>query len=885
MRAIRAAGAAATLTAVLVGVPWFLLQVGDPGHLIDVDWRTQLLVAVDSSLVLAVLSLVGWAAWGVVALTVAFELVAALSRQRIRPRLPGAGWLRPAVAALVASLVAAPVVAAADPGPPAEHSAASGAQAGHDAAGPRQRDRSAPGRTYLVRAGDELWTVAERELGSGDRWREVAALNPELTEALTLEPGSVLILPADEGPGDSVVVVDGDSLWLIAERVLGDPVRWPEIHRLNRDLVQDPDVIEVGWRLAVPVGSVEAAPDAGRATDPSPARHEAGPAEDAPSIPPASSHDAIRADDTPGIPPAAGVAAPHAADTAAGSPAKTEGAEVVSGPMADSADQIDSLLGPIGALTAAGVLAGLAARRRLQLAARAVGRRLIPGSAELDRFWSALAGRAESTTDTPRDPTATTVVLGWHPDGGAVTLDLELERTTLLTGPAAEDAAAAAITGLVCAPWAEPARLLLAAGSEWAEALDDPRVTGTASVEAGLTELMRLCSGRRLAMGQRGLADLRADPEIAPEWEPTVVVFTRYLTPAQLDVVADAMALGRVGVSVLALAPETPHIEAAVLTVTEESAGWAATSFTPQLVHRPAKRALLELFQLTGATDTTPAPWWREGGPGNVTPLPLHAATEEAHQMTAPPSTPTHPTLLLLGDVQLTAAAGATPRRALGQCMEYCAWLLEHPGSSPSAMTRALLVAETTRRSNVSRLRSWLGVAPDGANYLPDAYSGRVSLDERVTSDWEQFQVLLNGGVNLAPDSALVEALRLVRGEPLGSFAFQWVWAHQLRADMVSMIVDAACLLADRSLDRGDADLALWAVGRGRLAAPSADELAAREILAHAWAGRWAEADRAALRLTRSARSQGRDLAPELARRIQLALHGAPARRAVPMAD
>ena len=38
-----------------------------------------------------------------------------------------------------------------------------------------------------------------------------------------------------------------------------------------------------------------------------------------------------------------------------------------------------------------------------------------------------------------------------------------------------------------------------------------------------------------------------------------------------------------------------------------------------------------------------------------------------------------------------------------------------------------------------------------------------------VRGDWEQFEALLGGGVNLASSSALRQALRLVRGEPLGS--------------------------------------------------------------------------------------------------------------------
>ena len=92
---------------------------------------------------------------------------------------------------------------------------------------------------------------------------------------------------------------------------------------------------------------------------------------------------------------------------------------------------------------------------------------------------------------------------------------------------------------------------------------------------------------------------------------------------------------------------------------------------------------------------------------------------------------------------------------------------------------------------------------------------------------------------------------------------------------MVSMVVDAAAVLADRAIDNADLDTALWAVGRGRLVSPDDDELAVREIHALASAGRVAEAERAVLALNRATRAAGRDLAPGLASRVQTALRRA----------
>lgn len=50
----------------------------------------------------------------------------------------------------------------------------------------------------------------------------------------------------------SYTVRDGDCLWNIAKRCLGDGSRWPEIYELNRDKVSNPNVIRKGQVLTMP---------------------------------------------------------------------------------------------------------------------------------------------------------------------------------------------------------------------------------------------------------------------------------------------------------------------------------------------------------------------------------------------------------------------------------------------------------------------------------------------------------------------------------------------------------------------------------------------------------------------------------------------------------
>ena len=146
-------------------------------------------------------------------------------------------------------------------------------------------------------------------------------------------------------------------------------------------------------------------------------------------------------------------------------------------------------------------------------------------------------------------------------------------------------------------------------------------------------------------------------------------------------------------------------------------------------------------------------------------------------------------------------------------------------------MVGALAVAEGTRRSNMSRLRSWLGTSPDGEAYLPDAYTGRITLHPAVSSDWQRLQILTSAGVNRASDESLHTALELVRGAPLADAApGQWHWAEELRTDMISCVRDIGLELADRALVVGNLEQARWAASRALLAAPGDELLLAARI-------------------------------------------------------
>jgi nucleoid-associated protein YgaU len=69
--------------------------------------------------------------------------------------------------------------------------------------------------------------------------------------------------PAQEGVH---VVAQGETLWQIAAALTGNPHRWPELYRANRDQIKDPSLLYPGQRLAIPD---LASPDGGGGEGPS----------------------------------------------------------------------------------------------------------------------------------------------------------------------------------------------------------------------------------------------------------------------------------------------------------------------------------------------------------------------------------------------------------------------------------------------------------------------------------------------------------------------------------------------------------------------------------------------------------------------------------------
>ncbi|MFE0462802.1 LysM peptidoglycan-binding domain-containing protein, partial [Kitasatospora sp. NPDC058965] len=318
--------ALALLVLLLGGVPlllWHGTQVvaamGGEGHR---SLRDLLTTPDDGRLFLWALVAIGWVAWACFAFAVLLEVPAQL-RGRVVRRLPAFGWSQRMAAGLVGAVIAVLPVAggafAATAGPGQLTAAAAPAQlvaapqlaaltaapaAVHDLALPTA-DPGAQQPTYTVkdaRPADSLWSIAERQLGSGDRWQEIAKLNAgrvmdgsgETFDAdRPIQPGWQLLMPADAkadpgagagtaaapqsapaaaGPAAgarhaTTTVHQGDTLSGIAQRELGDAQAWPQLFDANKGVqapdgerLTDPNLLAPGMVLSIPGAPAPAAP-------------------------------------------------------------------------------------------------------------------------------------------------------------------------------------------------------------------------------------------------------------------------------------------------------------------------------------------------------------------------------------------------------------------------------------------------------------------------------------------------------------------------------------------------------------------------------------------------------------------------------------------------
>ncbi|MET9412214.1 hypothetical protein ABZX90_41880 [Streptomyces sp. NPDC002935] len=423
---------------------------------------------------LLVLVAVGWIGWAQFTFCALRELVAQLRGRRWHaPRGLGASQraaallvgsilvLLPTSSALASDAQASPATTAARiPGQASPSSQAS--RAGQDAH-VSATDASPSYTVRETRPAESLWSIAERELGDGERWREIADLNEGHAMAdghvfrsnSFLQPGWKLTMPErsrlqglraqTEGrasvaaeKGEHVVTVhSGDSLSKIAENEVGDGGAWPALFEANKGqrqpdglpAITDPDVIYAGQHVTVP----------GARPDPNSPSADRQVSDGASSEPPSASHTppdqkpsegAGEQDDmpaaTPSQSPAPKSSAPSTPSASAAPHESAEPAAPASQPATPSPEgaepapasgllNLRTVVGA-GALLAAAVTAALALRRTLQRRRREPGE-TIAITAQTAPAEAQLAAAAEPSGVARLDVVLRTMVHAAERDG------------------------------------------------------------------------------------------------------------------------------------------------------------------------------------------------------------------------------------------------------------------------------------------------------------------------------------------------------------------------------------------------------------------------------------------------------------------------------------
>lgn len=337
MRLVQGLAATSAILAIMAGTPWLLISLAKlPGFLPSWEQITILLLSPDGGRFLLLLVWgAAWLLWAWLSVLILVETVA-LARGVKAPQLPAAslpqGLARGLVAAAAAAFISTPLHATATP--PTD-----------------VPDTASPASSTALSQ------------------TAVASDTPRVT--------------SDAVP--TLVVVEGDTLWDLAEEHLGDPHRWDELFEANRGIPQpsgyaleNPDEIDVGWTLRLPGQSQELSSPAeimGEALDrkqvpgqllppdlAEEVKADVQPAEPRETAPIAILPEAKPVDANPTAP----APTPIRAETAT-----AQDAEITESPR--FAWQVAGLLGA-GGFLGVGVAAALAARRRDQFRVRRPGR-------------------------------------------------------------------------------------------------------------------------------------------------------------------------------------------------------------------------------------------------------------------------------------------------------------------------------------------------------------------------------------------------------------------------------------------------------------------------------------------------------------------------------
>jgi nucleoid-associated protein YgaU len=756
------------------------------------------------------------------------------------------------------------------------------------------------GRNHTVGSRQTWWGLAVHHLGDGRRWREIAALNPELGDDI----------PADSPvslPGSAYVVAEGDDFWTIARRITRseDPTLvaevWVDLVEANRDHLvdpDDPDVIHPGavvvlpstrWLEHRPPVEPRARVADGEATSP-----------EAP-VPPVLGVPAPVSSEL-SVPPVLGVPAPVSSELSV-PPVLTPAAVNESGLGA----VLTGRFGPGGRL---GDVAAGASVTALGVALHGLARRR-------GRHWSSANQGDEQAGEDGRSETKVgdSPSLGRvHPAGDiddvdAVVAGLAVEAPGVeIFGLAVTDR----ITVLLVAPRLETPAGISVRDEGWSwelgeeslrrfrnvvtgaerdpyVALGDHRTGGRLFVNLARFGRLRLRGyradvrpfGAALVAGlvERGLEVAVVDPvgDVLGDRVDHGVTVHSSLT-ALLDAHADS-GPGRVVVDVVTDEPgaldRLDSLDGVVAVTANGRAEWVAEldEGTVRLEPLGVEVSRIDVASPAGgevAERTSPQPdsgAGMEGAPERAIGDAVAPAFATARRAAEPRGAVE---IKVLGVVDVVGAAHRFTSPAALELVTYLAFHRE--GADADRLKRWVWPPDEPPGdrafANVLwRARHALGRDVDGSDLLPRVGADRCyRLADAVTTDFAIAEGHITAAGNDRDESAIAHlrsALALVRGAPFAGPGFAWS-DHVVRSHVEYLMGDTAHRLADLAVEAGDLGVARWAVHQGLLVMPGCEDCYRRRLLIADAAGRPSELRATMAELQRIAESEGDVVAPDL---------------------
>jgi DNA-binding SARP family transcriptional activator len=736
--------------------------------------------------------------------------------------------------------------------------------------------------------GSAGWDRAQQLLGAVHP--STAVTQPGVGAGAQLQPPAAISSPVEDpeclpSEGRMYVVEEGDSLWRIAERELGDGHRWQEIFAANHgrrmpdgQLLRDGGLILPGWQLLLPPHNPADPPPA----TPRPAPSGPGPVVGRPEPP---------------APPATPSPSPGPASTTAEHPdgehaERRDVVELPSGSMVG----ISLAVGIAAAL----VVAGLRRRRRRRPlwppapAERAAGR----GMGETARLLAFAAARAthpaadaagQQPTEPPpgprvpgpardpRDPTPARVAIA-EQHGDEVAVDLAGFGAIAITGAGADGLARACLVGLLAAGDPAAVEVLLVGERLIPGAGSFPGLRRAAGLPGALHVLEAELVHRARLLEANDTPDFATHRRQHPDDPlPALVLVADGVSLEQAGRLAAILAQGaRLGVG--ALLPGTAIDGGAQLVLDETGRVQTATPWelgAQQLVGaRACSLTTTEAAELLGVLahsrtdddvdDAVVEPSYQDSPPAAEEPAvaapaaePVAvadpagvAAADDPAGLAAEYGKAQAPvTVRLLGAMQITTNAGELRSGLRASARELLAYYLVHPdGASLEQAVDAMWPDTELGRERerfwtaLGNLRSMLRKATGVSELKAIERDGdRYRVDPAVFAvDLWRFQQALAAARHAQLDPAVAAALAQA-GDVYGGVLLDgapYAWVEVPREEVRRRAVDALARLAELRQGAGDQQGALSALEQAVAADPVAEELYRRVMRLEAELGR-----------------------------------------------